>query len=284
MSRNNILKYVGSKQHTIKQILELIKNIKFDKLVELYCGSAIISIELNKIFQPYHQYFFYPFKEIFAIDIDDNIINFYNYLKNNSEVVLKKYSEYHYQLVKDRKFYYEIRDKFNKQHDIIDWFFLNRTCICSMMRYNNSGEFNSSIHPNRNGIKPKKLKKIFDKNLKSIQNINFINEDAEDFINKVKVESYQTLFILDPPYFGTTNNMMYYQQNNEEKLLRILNRINDLKQYFILFYGSNLFDRTDILNSIIKNRFNTESITNGFFRKVNTDEKRKINDLLYTNF
>lgn len=42
----------------------------------------------------------------------------------------------------DDKYYYEVRDRFNKNHNPLDFLFINRSCFNGMIRFNRKGEFN----------------------------------------------------------------------------------------------------------------------------------------------
>ena len=172
MARNNILRWVGSKTHAI-DLLNGIISFDFDNLIELYCGSAIISIELNKRLN---------IKRTFCVDIDKNIINFYNDLKRIPTEFIKHYKINWNLLKTDYLHYYKVRERFNTNNNSLDWFFLNRTCINGLMRYNH-GKMNTSLHPNRNGTKPETIEKIILKNLNSLNKIEFLNKDCLNFIN-----------------------------------------------------------------------------------------------------
>jgi DNA adenine methylase Dam len=271
MAKNNILRWIGSKTHALDLLNNLIKK-NYKNLIELYCGSAIISIELNKVF---------TFENSFCVDVDKNIINFYNDLKSNSDSIVEYYKSNYSDNNEDMKnMYYTIREKFNNCNNSLDWFFLNRTSISGMMRYN-KGKFNSAFHYNRNGTKPKTIKKIIENNIKYVKKINFINDDSINFIENQEFKN--SIFILDPPYFNSKNTV-YFEGTNEQKLLKVLEKINETDNDFILFYGSELDNRTEELKYLTKNIYKTPTSKSGsFFRKINND-KSKLFDYVYTNF
>ena len=76
--------------------------------------------------------------------------------------------------------YYDIRDNFNKDKSPYDLMFLSRTCVNGLIRFNDKGEFNNSLHYSRKGINPDTLETIIDDWSRTIQNTTFL---AEDYIN-----------------------------------------------------------------------------------------------------
>ena len=81
----------------------------------------------------------------------------------------------------------------------------SRTAINGLIRYNKKGEFNSSLHLNRDGINPKTLEKIILQwhKLLSKVDIAFIIQDY-----KVIQTKENDFIYLDPPYMNT--NGMYF--------------------------------------------------------------------------
>lgn len=126
-------------------------------------------------------------------------------------VVIKEYKKMWEELNKDnnlehkKQYFYFIRKKLNTKHSPTDFMFIMRTCVNGMPRYNKKGEFNSSFHLNRKGIKPKTLKNIVLEwsQLLNKYNVCFVAMNFEDIqCNK------GDLIYIDPPYEGTKG--MYY--------------------------------------------------------------------------
>ena len=49
-----------------------------------------------------------------------------------------------------RAYFEAIRDRLNKEHNPLDFMFINRVCYNGLIRYNQKGEFNTSYHLNDN--------------------------------------------------------------------------------------------------------------------------------------
>jgi len=263
------LKWIGSKTHALELLETIAKQISEKNLIELYCGSSVISINLAQ-----------KFNTITAVDIDQNVINFYNYFKTNYLEILQFYAKYHSQLIKNTKHYYDIRARFNETKDPNCWFALNRTSIGGLMRYNGEN-LNMSLHPNRTGTKPKTLSKIFDSNYQAIRKINFVHCDVLEYVTNTSIKN--SLIILDPPYYKT-NGMYKSNTQDENKLINVIEKLKDNK--IILFYGSQFDDRQEIMKRYfckmieIGNKKNPGS----FLRKTRSNDNTKIREKIFLNF
>ncbi len=106
-----------------------------------------------------------------------------------------------------------VRKRYNKEHNPLDFMFIMRTTTNGMPRYNQDGEFNNSFHVTRNGILPDKLDKIiyeWNKLLKDNQ-VEFITCSYNE-VSPIKDD----FVYLDPPYANTKG--MYYGTIDYEKL------------------------------------------------------------------
>jgi DNA adenine methylase len=114
-----------------------------------------------------------------------------------------------------------VRERYNKEHNPLDFMFIMRTTTNGMPRYNQKGEFNNSFHITRNGIDPERLRKII--NEWSV----LLNKNNVCF----KCCSYDTIIpqkgdfmYLDPPYAGTKG--MYFGGFDNKKLFEYLRKID----------------------------------------------------------
>lgn len=112
-----------------------------------------------------------------------------------------------------KKFFYQIRSRFNKNRNTSDFLFLSRTCTNGLIRYNSKGEFNTSFHFSRGGIHPEKLNKIIEdwSNKLNNYNVQFI---CQSF---TQIHANENDFIYaDPPYANTKG--IYYGTIDYDKL------------------------------------------------------------------
>lgn len=197
-----VIKWSGSKRSQAEKILTYFPK-EIDTYYEPFCGGASVLRRLLNSDIKVNRYI--------CSDINNDLINLWNYIIDKPQEVSNYYRKLWTELNidddKDRKreYFYNVRDRYNKEHNPLDFMFIMRTTTNGMPRYNQNGEFNNSFHITRNGIMPDKLDKI-------------INE-WNILLNKYNVEfqscSYEQIrpcendFVyLDPPYANTKG--MYY--------------------------------------------------------------------------
>lgn len=136
-----------------------------------------------------------------ASDIIPELIALWNEIKTHPQVVASEYeTRWHRLQDEGYQVFYEIRDTFNKTKNPLDFLFLTRTCLNGMIRYNNAGEFNNSLHLTRPGIDPKRLASIIMQWNQYIKKFDFLNIDYRECLDNVKKGDF---VFLDPPYGGT---------------------------------------------------------------------------------
>lgn len=119
-----------------------------------------------------------------------------------------------------KAYFVSVRNRYNQEHNPLDFMFIMRTTTNGMPRYNHKGEFNNSFHVTRNGIHPDKLEKIVYEwsNLLNINNVKFIC-CSYDEIKPAKSD----FMYLDPPYANTKG--MYYGTIDYDKLWNYLRQL-----------------------------------------------------------
>ena len=148
------------------------------------------------------------------------MINLWNAIKNSPESVYEVYSlRWHELNDKDddkgrkKRYFEEVRECYNREHNPYDFFFILRTTTNGMPRYNRNGEFNNSFHITRNGICPERVKPIIFEwsDILNDNNVQFIQNDFKDIST-----TDSTFMYLDPPYAGVKG--MYYGGFNNKEL------------------------------------------------------------------
>lgn len=177
--------------------------------------------------------------------------------------------------------YYEIRDCFNKNKSPHDLLFLSRTCVNGLIRFNDKGEFNNSLHYSRPGIKPESLKKIILNWSKQIQNTEFI---ANDYTVTTARAKEGDIVYLDPPYFHTKGR--YFGTIDFNRFLRYLEDLNKRGiKYLLSFDGKRgEEDYTVDLPKDLYVRHEFLQSGNSTFKKVIEKENEKVFESLYMNF
>lgn len=105
-------------------------------------------------------------KNYVCSDKNNDLIDLWDTIMFSPERLCKSYRVRWEELNKDadinrrKEYFYEVRKHFNQTRNPEDFLFISRTCTNGLIRYNSSGDFNTSLHFSRDGIKPDKLSSI----------------------------------------------------------------------------------------------------------------------------
>ena len=205
-----VIKWSGSKRSQAENILTYFPK-EIDTYYEPFCGGASVFRRLLSSNIKVNRYV--------CSDLNSGLIDLWNEIINNPERVSYYYNKLWNELNQDddkqrkKEYFATVRERYNREHNPLDFMFIMRTTTNGMPRYNRDGEFNNSFHVTRNGIIPETLEKII--------------YEWSELINKNKVEfmacSYDEIkpkendFVyLDPPYANTKG--MYYGTIDYEQL------------------------------------------------------------------
>lgn len=204
-----VIKWSGSKRSQADEIIA-----RFPKRIKTYYepflgGGSIMRAVMQSDIQV---------DRFVCSDKNGDLIQLWQHIKEYPEELADRYEELWKGLNaqdddKTRKiaYYNVIRKRFNEYRSPADFLFLLRTCANGMPRYNSRGEFNTSFHITRDGIKPETLRTIIREwsILLNSRDITF------------QTCSYDTIYTgpddylyLDPPY-AATRGMYYGALDNE---------------------------------------------------------------------
>jgi DNA adenine methylase len=218
------------KTHGIKTklIRFILSNISWDgkgRWVEPFLGSGVMLFNV----QP---------ESALVNDINPHIIRLYQMIYNGDltpeEVKSYLLSEGEKLLSNGEKYYYLVRDRFNKTGNILDFIFLNRSCFNGLMRFNSRGEFNAAFCRDPNRLNQTHVSKIVSQ-IAQIQQImrgkkwEFRIGDWKECIKTVEVDDF---VYFDPPYAG--RNTDYYQKWTENETIELYRFIRQLPCGFAL--------------------------------------------------
>jgi len=222
------IKWVGGKRGLLKQILPLFPK-KFNNYHEPFLGGGAVFFEL------YSQGLLND-KQIYLSDINAELINAYNVVKNDPIGLILNLEIYSAKHSKD--FYYETRaldreDNFLQTSELeraTRFMYLNKTCFNGLYRVNKKGYFNTPIGSYKNP-------NIADKDIilsasSALQNAIITNQS---FAEVAKNSNKGDLVYFDPPYYplSTTSSFTSYDSNcfldNEQfKLFETFNKLSDM--------------------------------------------------------
>lgn len=211
------IKWSGSKRSQANEIITYFPK-EIDIYYEPFCGGASVLRALLESDIKVNTYV--------CSDINRDLINLWNEIKLNpigiSEVYKKRWHELN---DKDddkerKKRYFEyVRELYNREHKPYDFFFILRTTVNGMPRYNRKGEFNNAFHVTRNGMLPEKVEQILLEWSKLL-----IDNDVKFFHSDYKQvwPAENDFMYLDPPYAGTKG--MYFGGFNNQELFEWLRK------------------------------------------------------------
>lgn len=197
-----VIKWSGSKRSQAEKILTFFPK-EIDTYYEPFCGGASVLRRLLDSDIKVNHYV--------CSDLNSGLIDLWNEIINNPLEVYFYYKKLWNELNVDddkqrkKEYFASVRERYNKEHNPLDFMFIMRTTTNGMPRYNRDGEFNNSFHVTRNGIIPETFEKIIFEwsHLLKKNNVEFISCSYED----IKPTDNDFLY-LDPPYANTKG--MYY--------------------------------------------------------------------------
>ena len=222
----SIIKWTGSKRFQAESIVN-----KFPNNINTYYepfigGGSVLGEYLTRL-----EGINYSCNRIICSDTNIDLINIWKLVKDKPEYFINEYTKLYNKFSNfkndndKKKFYIEIRDKYNmyrrnnldfpERYIYFNW--LLRNCFNGLVRYNKYGDFNTSCHFSRNGIKPEKLENIVNEwnRLLNIYNVEFECKSYEEF-NEFNNDD---LIYMDPPYandggmydFDSFDNMKFFE-------------------------------------------------------------------------
>ena len=274
MNLQPIIKWSGSKRSQAKEITSYITK-NYNTYYEPFCGGcSVLFYILNNCPN--------KFKHFICSDINKELIDTFNMIKNMPSTILETYEYFWQELNKDnnlerkKEYFNFIRHQFNLERNPCLFFFLMRTTTNGMPRYNSKGEFNNSFHITRNGIEPKRLKPIL------THWFEILNEYNVEFIHQpfIDINTNENDFIyLDPPYYNTKG--MYYGTIDYSQLWNFLE--NQKCDYMLSFDGI-AGNENNIVN-VPKNLYNNHILLNSgnssFRRVIGKSKNTNVLESLY---
>lgn len=256
--------YMGNKKKLIKKgLIELFPQ-NINTFIELFAGSAIVSMNTNA-------------NKYVINDSNTNLVSLYNLFKTKSNEEIINHIESRielYGLARERtkrnefkdkekieeykKAYMNFRKYYNDNKNVLDFYTLMFYSFSQQFRFNNKGDFNM---PCGNDCFSETNKKYIEDgcNFFRKDNVHITNYDFRKInINKLRKDDF---IYLDPPYLNTTAT---YNENDgwtikdEEDLYLLCESLN---KYGIKFGLSNVFvnknkENTKLIEWCYKNNFN----------------------------
>ncbi|OQW90430.1 MAG: DNA adenine methylase [Beggiatoa sp. IS2] len=238
------LKIQGIKTKLVPWIAENVSLTETSRWVEPFMGSGVVGFNMagrNALFA----------------DSNPHIIDFYSQLKENkiNAKTIRQFLIREGKILskKGQEYYNSVRDRFNLEHDPLDFLFLNRACFNGMIRFNRDFKFNVPF-----GHKPERFTQAYI--TKIVNQVKYLElaftQNHWEFkcqsFEKTIAETEKTDFIYcDPPYIG--RHVDYYDSWNEESENKLRDLLADSGARFMLStWDNNQYRKNEYINTIWK--------------------------------
>ena len=290
------VKWAGGKGSLIPQLNNFypyeLQNGVIERYIEPFVGGGAVLID---ILQKYN------LKEAYAFDINIDLINSYNVIKNNVEDLitnLKQIETEYLELEQEKRkeYFYKKRNEYNSytleenEQNIqraAQFIYLNRTCFNGLYRVNKAGKFNVPMgsHKNPTICDEENLRNL--SNL--IQNVQFL---YGDYRKSMKYVTEKTFVYFDPPYrpLNITSGFTSYTKedfndDNQRELAEFYRELNT-QNLKLMLSNSNPknTNKEDTFFDNIYQGFNIDEIYASRMINANSKGRGKISEILVTNY
>ncbi|RTZ59862.1 MAG: DNA adenine methylase [Gammaproteobacteria bacterium] len=261
-----LIKWAGGKRNLLKIYKKLFPK-KFNRYHEPFLGSGAV-------------FFFLRPKKAVLIDKNEELINFYEVVRDHPLELMELVSTYKV----DKDFYYQIREldpkKLSKIERAARFLYLNKTAYNGLWRVNSKGKFNVPFG------RYKKVKFFDRENLlrasELLKNAVILHSDFEEV---TKYAQKGDFVYLDPPYYpiSETSNFRNYTSKgfSKEDHLRVYKVFRTLteKGCYVMLSNSN----SPFIRELFKDFVITEVFANRFINSK-AEGRKPIIELVIRNY
>ncbi len=219
------IKCQGIKTKILPFIRESIPPTLDGTWIEPFCGSCVVALNIR------------PARALLA-DTNIHIISLYRQIQEDviDPLMVRTFLEQEgRQLSREGEpYYYAVRSKFNKDHNPLDFLFLNRACFNGVMRFNQKGLFNVPFCHKPNRFRPAYITKIVNqvKNLREAMRGRQWRFEVLDFQQTLARARENDFVYADPPYAG--RHVDYFNAWSDENESHLIHTLQKLPCRFIL--------------------------------------------------
>lgn len=269
------IKIQGIKTKIVPLISECVSLTEHSVWYEPFMGSGVVGLNVA------------PHRAVFS-DTNPHTISLYNAIKDGSvtsDIVRSFLEEEGSKLSeKDDEYYYIVRDRFNKEHNPLDFLFLNRCCFNGMIRFNRFYKFNVPY-----GHKPNRFSKAYiTKIVNQVKHIQMKIQENDwefeccSFENTIARATEDDFIYCDPPYIG--RHVDYYDSWDEQQEIRLHDALYATGARFMLStWDKNVYRKNEYIDTVWRGCYKT---TQEHFYHVGAKESNRnaMTEALLTNY
>ena len=290
------VKWAGGKGSLIPQLNNFypyeLKNGIIERYIEPFVGGGAVLIDILQK---------YDVQEAYAFDINIDLINSYNVIKNHVEDLITNLKQMETEYLRleqeERKnYFYNKRDEYNnytlKENEqniqrAAQFIYLNRTCFNGLYRVNKAGKFNVPMgsHKNPTICDEENLRNLS----KLIQKVQF---QYGDYKRSMEYVTENTFVYFDPPYrpLNVTSGFTSYTKEdfndeNQKELAEFYRELNEQNAKLMLSNSNpkNTNKEDNFFDNIYQG-FNIDEIYASRMINANSKGRGKISEILVTNY
>ncbi len=266
------VKWAGGKRQLISQFKDFFPT-KIETYLEPFVGGGAVLFYVLQNYAP---------KKVVISDINEELINCYEVIRDNVEGVIKSLKEHKNK--HNKEYYYKIRSLDPKNLSKIEkasrTIYLNKTCFNGLYRVNSKGQFNVPIGSYKNPkIVYEKELRLISKMLKNVDIKLMSFEGALDYAKK------DCFVYLDPPYHPlkkgksfTTYTKENFLEKEQEKLAEVFNEL-ERKGCKIMLSNSD----TKFIKRLYKN-YSIDLVNANRMINCDATKRGKISEVVITNY
>ena len=207
-----LLKWIGNKQRFADTIISYMPQ-SFNNYYEPFLGSgsvmaALLDSDANKLFP--------KFNHAYGSDILPFLIDIFNITKNNPDILASYYKTEIEKYQKDPETQYTlIKDRFNRNHNPLDFLLLSRTCYGGVIRFRKADGYMSTPRGPHNPISPVTFAKRLTQWNTLIQKASF---DCMNYADAMDRAQAGDVIYCDPPYTHS-QSILYGSQTFDIEVL-----------------------------------------------------------------
>lgn len=269
------IKSQGIKTKLVPWINGIIPSSCKGRWVEPFMGTGVVAFNLAPA-------------EALLCDTNPHLINFYQSITNGviTPEIVKAYLEQEGKqlLEKGESHYYEIRTRFNQNHQPLDFLFLNRAGFNGMIRFNRKGEFNIPFCRKPQRFAQAYITKITNQvaHIQRLLKLKKFVFKCQDFKQTLNETHASDMIYCDPPYID--RHVDYYNSWNSQYEYDLYLDLSNTNSKFILSTWHHNDYRKNEYIDLFWRQFNI--LTQQHFYHIGANEKNRnpIVEALVTNY
>ena len=219
--------YQGSKRQLAGQIVACIPR-GTSRLIEPFVGSGAITLATAYLRRC---------SRFVISDIHDPLIELWESIIYDPEKLADQYEDlWRGQIGRQREFYNEVRNSFNKEHEPHCFLYLLARCVKAAIRYNAYGQFNNSPDNRRLGMQPETMRRNLFRASQLIRGR--VEVHCQEYVETLKIADPDDIIYMDPPYQGVrdSRDQRYCNGVDYEEFIQALEGLNRRHVPFIVSY------------------------------------------------